>query len=261
MKKWITLTLALACVLALTACKKETHLEIGQATSISIYSGLRGDSVSVTDADEIAYITDNINAVTFEKGRRQNEGENGYAYSLSWYDENLTRIASLYVMDEYTVVHDGRYYNGMEADNEIDTDYLRVLLEAQYSEPIPDAPEDTWGVTMTAEDVTSTGLTLVIRHSGVELDGQLGTGEAYWVEVRNGDVWNRVAPSEDGVIRVWNAIARLIPANDKSESIVNLEWLYGELPAGQYRIGKEIMLFRGTGDCDEQNYYAEFVIQ
>ena len=38
-------------------------------------------------------------------------------------------------------------------------------------------------------------------------------------------------------------------------------WLHGELPAGEYRIGKEVMNFRGTGDFDEMPYYAEFVVK
>lgn len=262
MKKWIALMLALICTLPLAGCKRETHLEIGKASSISVHSGLRGDSVLVTDADEIAYITDNINAITFEKGRMQNEGENGFAYSLSWYDENLTRIASLNIMDEYTLVYDGRYYNGMEADNEIDMDYLRTLLEAQYSEPIPDAPEDTWGVTLTTQDVTPSGLTLVITHSGEAPDGQLETGAPYWLEVWNDGVWNLLPelPAEDGVERGWTMEAYLIPINGSYEREVHFEWIYGELPAGRYRIGKEIALFRGIGDRDEQIYYAEFEI-
>lgn len=263
MKRQITFVLALFCLLGLTGCKKETHLEIGHAASLSLRSGLTGDAAEIIDTEVIAYITENLNAIAFEKGRLQNEGENGYAYSLRWYDENQTRVASLYVMDECTVVYDGRYYNGMEADNEIDTEYLRMLTEKQDSEPIPDAPEDTWGVTMTARDVTPAGLTLVIRHSGNAPAGQLETGSYFWVEVRDGDVWKAVpeVPLEDGIERGWTSIAYLIPVNDSREDKVNFTWLYGELPAGQYRIGKEIMLFRGTGDYDKQTYYAEFEIK
>ena len=40
---------------------------------------------------------------------------------------------------------------------------------------------------------------------------------------------------------------------------VRWDWL-GELPAGEYRIGKKIMNFRGTGDYDEEMVYAEFAI-
>lgn len=263
MKKRIALFLALICALSLAGCKQDTHLKIGQAASISIYSGLSGDSVLVTDAGDIAYITDNFNAIAFEKGRMPNEGENGFAYSLSWYDENQTRIASLNVMDEYTVVYDGRYYNGMEVDHEIDTERLHALLEAKNSEPIPNAPEGTWGVTMSVKDAAPTGLTLVITHSGEVPNGQLETGSPYWLEVWNDGVWNLVPelPVEDGIERAWTMEAWLLPTNDSREVEVHFEWIYGELPAGQYRIGKEVMLFRGTGDYEDQTYYAEFVIE
>lgn len=262
MKKRLVFLVALACVLTLTGCKKEQkQFDIAGAASIYLRSGLTGDYTEVTDVDDIKYITDNINGPVFEKGKAH-KGENGYAYSLRWYDADHGLLTDLYVMDEYTIMYDGYYYNGMDVDYEIDTDYFVQLLEEKYVEAIPDAPADTWGVTMTAENVTPTNLTLVIRHSGVKLDGQLETGAPYWVEVRNGDVWNLIPelPVEDGVERGWTMEAYLLPVNGSYEKEVHFEWLYGELPAGQYRIGKEIMLFRETGNYDKQTYYAEFII-
>jgi hypothetical protein len=41
---------------------------------------------------------------------------------------------------------------------------------------------------------------------------------------------------------------------------VDWGWLYGALPSGQYRIGKEIMNFRGAGDFDKSMAYAEFTV-
>ena len=43
----------------------------------------------------------------------------------------------------------------------------------------------------------------------------------------------------------------------------DIQWsdLYGTLPQGEYRIGKEIQDFRGGSDYDEKAYYAEFVIE
>ena len=52
----------------------------------------------------------------------------------------------------------------------------------------------------------------------------------------------------------------MIPMNEVCEWEVNWEWLYGQIPAGKYRIGKEIMDFRGTGDFDKTVYYVEFNI-
>ena len=59
----------------------------------------------------------------------------------------------------------------------------------------------------------------------------------------------------------WTSEAWCIPANDTCEWEVNWEWLYGELPEGNYRIAKEIMDFRGTGEYDTAIHYAEFRIE
>ena len=55
--------------------------------------------------------------------------------------------------------------------------------------------------------------------------------------------------------------AWIIPINDSCEWEINWEWLYGQLPAGKYRVGKEIMDFKGPGDFEKAVYYAEFVIE
>ena len=59
----------------------------------------------------------------------------------------------------------------------------------------------------------------------------------------------------------WTAEAWIIPMNDTVEWEVDWEWLYGSLTEGRYRIGKEIMDFRGTGDYDKEMHYAEFEIK
>ena len=48
------------------------------------------------------------------------------------------------------------------------------------------------------------------------------------------------------------------PNNAETEWEVNWSRLYGELPAGSYRISKSVMDFRGTGDYDTKTYYAGF---
>ena len=59
----------------------------------------------------------------------------------------------------------------------------------------------------------------------------------------------------------WTYEAWIIQKEGTTQWDVNWEWLYGELSAGEYRIGKEIMNFRGTGDFDEEIVYAEFIIE
>ena len=130
------------------------------------------------------------------------------------------------------------------------------------STPGSDVVLDTWGVTLTVRNVTPTGLTLIVTQSGGAPTGELETGSRYWLEEYRNGAWEAVpeVPTEDGVERGWDMIAYLIPMDDSVEWEINWTWIYGELPTGTYRIGKEIMDFRGTGDYDEQIYYAEFEV-
>lgn len=120
--------------------------------------------------------------------------------------------------------------------------------------------EDTWGIKLTTKNTTPTGLTLVFNQSGGNPKGDLQTGSMYWLEVQIDNQWVSVEmlPSEYDI--GWTDEAYIIPTNDSTEWEVNWKWLYGELPNGNYRIGKEIMDFRGTGVYDILNYYAYFEI-
>lgn len=121
--------------------------------------------------------------------------------------------------------------------------------------------EEAWGITLTAENVTPTGATIKCKQSGGEPTGELQTGSWYIVEnwtQENG--WNEMPYMIQGNIG-WTAEAWMIPTDNKAEWEVNWEWLYGELPAGKYRIGKEIMDFRASGDYDKEIYFAEFYVE
>lgn len=118
-----------------------------------------------------------------------------------------------------------------------------------------------WGITLTAENVTPTGLSIVCSQAGEEPSGELQTGSWYILEELTKDGWIEVEwmPQEYEV--TWTSEAWLIPLEDTIEWEVDWEWLYGKLPAGQYRIGKSIMDFRGTGDYDTDVFYTEFIIE
>lgn len=143
--------------------------------------------------------------------------------------------------------------------------------EVQVDVPVPAAPmdmqeptasTDVWGVTLSAENVTSTGLTLVCTQSGGTADGELRTGSPFWLERLGADgAWEKVSALFPDEEICWTMEAWIIPQNRSVEWQVSWEYLYGQLSAGQYRMGKEIMLFRGPGDFDEQPCYAEFEIK
>lgn len=115
------------------------------------------------------------------------------------------------------------------------------------------------GVTLTAENVTATGLTLVCTQSGGAPTGDLQTGSPFWLETWADGYWE--GTPRDSVELVWTAEAWTIPENKSVQWPVSWESIYYPLPVGRYRIGKEIMDFRGPGDYDTYRYYAEFEVK
>lgn len=124
----------------------------------------------------------------------------------------------------------------------------------------PSVAEDIWGVSLTAKDITPTGLTVVCSQSGGSPTGELSTGSYYILEKETLNIWSEVDYVQEMEV-CWDAVAYTIPMDSTVEWEVTWEWLYGELPAGHYRIGKEVMDFRMAGDYDESMYYAEFEIE
>jgi len=136
-------------------------------------------------------------------------------------------------------------------------EYVVVMMDLEW---VRFEKKDNWGVELTATQITPTGLTLAFNQSGGNPTGDLQTGSMYWLEVQIDNQWVSVEllPSAHDI--GWTAEAYIIPMNEKTKLEVKWEWLYGELPGGRYRIGKEIMDFRGSGGYDILNYHAYFEI-
>lgn len=118
---------------------------------------------------------------------------------------------------------------------------------------------DEWGVTLSAEDVTPTGMTLVCTQSGGKYEGELYTGSRFVLERFVEGEWLPVSIKPEEEVD-WTMIALGIQPNTTTKWTVNWEFLYGFLEPGTYRISKEIMDFRGPGQYTEKTYYAEFGI-
>ena len=113
---------------SMVACSFRPHtFEIPNAAKITVISGNTGQSIEITDADSIQYITDNIYGLTYTRGEKVNS--DGWRYGLMWSDENGNEVEKVTVLNEYTISYDGRYYKGMEADYEIDLAFLKDLFE------------------------------------------------------------------------------------------------------------------------------------
>lgn len=160
-------------------------------------------------------------------------------------------------------------YNGKEYDkSELCNATLKWLelseqdkMLSSYFPPEFMIFDETWGVTLTAENITTTGITIKCIQSGGKPTGELQTGSWYILETWTKEYgWKQMPYIIQGEV-AWTEEAWIIPMEDTVEWEVNWEWLYGAIPSGKYRIGKSIMDFRKSGDFDTATYYAEFEIK
>lgn len=236
MKKYSSIILSILCILILAGCsKKEQKVPdtLNAMVPSIIYQGsmyrTTGKQIPA-EVDESAIVGE-ISSVVPLTQLPTKEGE-----------ANFGEIG-----DQYAITSDGLL---VKMNNEW------TLFE------LPDIEaEETWGITLTAETVTPTSAAIKCTQSGGEPTGELQTGSWYILErwtQENG--WREMPYVIDGEIG-WTAEAWMIPMNGACEWQVNWEWLYGAIPAGKYRIGKELMDFRGPGDFDKAIYFVEFSIE
>lgn len=97
--------------------------------------------------------------------------------------------------------------------------------------------------------------------SGGEATGELQTGSWYILEKWTQEAgWKEVQHIKEDNDLQWTMEAYSIPMEDTVKWEMNWAYIYEKLSAGKYRVGKEIMDFRKTGDYDTAIYYAEFEI-
>ena len=79
------------------------------------------------------------------------------------------------------------------------------------------------------------------------------------LEKKINEIWYKVPVTIDGDYG-FNCIGYDLSPGDCREWAVDWNWLYGSLESGKYRIIKDILDFRGTGDYDTYYLAAEFTI-
>ena len=266
----------------------ETNMDLDSVSHIELMSGLTGQKITVKDADYVQNVMDDIESLKYEKKNAVEEV--GYAYRIRFYNENYDELGRIFITEEngHQISYDGYYYL-VEADQNINVDYLEELLkDAPPAEPGDEgndeltdigqkesendeicgyptaedmALEENYGITLRLEDITTTGAIIKCEQFGGGATGELQTGSWYIIEKwseENG--WEESAYVIDGEIG-WTSEPWLIMKDEVVEWEVNWEWLYGELPVGKYRIGKQIMDWRAPGDYDTVLYYAEFELR
>ena len=109
--------------------------DLESISHIEVMSGLTGQKITVKDADSVQKVMSDIESLSYEK---KGEVESaGYAYRIRFYNENYDELGMLFITEEngHQISYDGYYYL-VEADQNINVDYLEELLkDAPPAEP------------------------------------------------------------------------------------------------------------------------------
>ena len=132
-------------------------------------------------------------------------------------------------------------------------------IEANWEPTDHDAVNNLEGVTMAVQEetVSPTGLTLTLVNNS---DRQCIYGEHYVLEKKINKGWYQVPVIVEGDYGFVDIGYDLAP-DEERQLDVDWEWLYGSLDAGDYRIVKDILDFRATGDYDTYFLAAGFTIE
>lgn len=117
---------------------------------------------------------------------------------------------------------------------------------------------DFAGVTMIVKKGTlsPTGMIVILENNSGK---QCIYGEFFVLEKKIHEEWYQVPVSIDGDYGFEDIGYDLSPG-DSGEWKVDWNWLYGSLDSGEYRIIKDILDFRSTGDFDKHYLVVEFTI-
>lgn len=113
------------------------------------------------------------------------------------------------------------------------------------------------GIALQAEDVTFSGLTLVITQSGGNGSGSLTRGSDYLLEFWDGSGWQPLCSLPQ---RGFDLDAVEVPRNTVSRQQITFS-LYGDLPPGTYRLSKGFSGYDLFTGHVSQTYTVEFQIE
>ena len=122
MKKGICPFVLLA-LLLLAACGETITIAADDVASIELQSGMTGDSVTITDADTIAQITDNATSLCYRYIGEPDSS--GWSYWIKWLDADGNVIGEMFPHGWHVVRNDS-YYE--VSGGTIDEDLLAELL-------------------------------------------------------------------------------------------------------------------------------------
>lgn len=135
---------------------------------------------------------------------------------------------------------------------------LSSLTSVAFAEKLDNEDVD-WRISMTVEQVSSTGAVIVVTQSGGNYAGHLEYGSYYRIEVYRENSWEPVPYIRNDI--GWTMEAYILPGNQTTCWAEDWSSLYGELAPGRYRFVKDFGNYCEGSDYIEADFYAEFVIE
>jgi hypothetical protein len=176
---------------------------------------------------------------------RVNESEDAYKSSVLISVPLNGNTSQFSTGDEVRIYYDGTIMESYPA--QLHTVYRIELINGA-------AQQQSDGVSMSISDITAGGLSFVFENSSGK---EYLYGSDFALYVRKNEAWEAVEP----IIENWGFTSEgypIMPHSNTEITPVDWRWLFGELPAGEYRFEKTVLFIREPGDYDTFVFEQEF---
>lgn len=167
--------------------------------------------------------------------------EDDFLYILNRANGQIMEQIPLKSMAEYIVAKDSMLY--VRAYNRNYEFHIKnfSLSESVNLESSTHNDMDSWGIAFTAENITPSGLTIVCSQTGVDVDGELFATSYFNLSKYDNNEWIEVEYILPESEITWTGEALRVVRNDVVKWDVNWESIYGNLPAGLYRVNQDVV--------------------
>lgn len=127
-KRWVIIAIPVVIVLivALTYIPhKVVSIEPTKVSKITLFDGNTGNELDITDEADIKHIINNLNQVTFQKGK-PSFGYSGFSFNTTIFDKDGKAIKELTINSTDTIRYKGFFYTSV--DHSIDYEYIEQLV-------------------------------------------------------------------------------------------------------------------------------------